>query len=239
MDQNPIPVQNLPAPNPTPPPGYGYDPATMSPPPPPHHPARIWAIIATLLLLVFIGLFGWAFSQYQSYRNDVQPKIDTAVDGAVKLKQKELEESFQLERERLKLTFRTNDRIANVSFMYPRDWSQYLTEKESGRLQIESILHPTVVQEGQVYALRLQVYQQTYDDVLRPYQTKIEKGELKAQPIKNGSTPGVRLDGQYERDRDGALVVFPIRDKTLVLMTESKAYLRVFNEVVKTLNFTP
>ncbi len=239
MNENPIPVQNMPAPHPIPPPGYGYDQAALTPTPPPRHPARAWAIIATVLLLIFVGLFAWAFSQYRSYRDDLQPKIETAVEGAVKAKQKELEESFQLERERLKLTFRTNDRIANVSFLYPRDWSQYLVEKESGRLQIEAIFHPTTVQAGQVYALRLQVYQQTYDDVLRPYRGKIEKGELKAQPIKNNGTAGVRLEGQYTRDRDGALVIFPIRDKTLVLLTESKAYLRVFNEVVKTLNFTP
>lgn len=238
MDENPIPVQNLPAPNLSPPPGYGYDP-TGPATPSRHHPARTWAIIATLLFLIFTGLFGWAFSQYQSYKNDIQPKIDTAVDAAVKTKQNELEESFQLERERLKLPFRTNDRFANVSFLYPRDWSQRLIEKESGRIQIEAIFHPGVVQDEQVYALRLQVRQETYDSVLRNYQQKIERGELKAQPVKNNGTPGVRLDGQYERDRDGAMIIFPIRDKTLVLLTESKEYLRVYNEIIKSLNFTP
>lgn len=239
MDQNPnpIPVESFPTPS-APPPGYGY-----SPPPPatpsPHHPARLVAIIATLLLIVFIGLFAWAFSQYRSYKNDVQPKIEAAVDTGVKAKQKELEESFQLEREQLKLTFRTNDRIANVSFKYPRDWSQSLVEKESGNLQIEAIFHPTVVQEGKVYALRLQIHQQPYDDILGDYQKKIENGDLKAQPIKNSGTPGIRLDGKYEKDRDGALIIFPIRDKTLVLMSESTEYLRVYNEIIKSLEFTP
>jgi hypothetical protein len=237
MDQNPIPVQSLPPEMPSG--STSYNPQPMITSSRPHHTARRVAILASFLLIVCIGLLIWTYSQYLSYKNDIQPKIDAAVAVAVQTKQDELERSFQLERERLKSTYRTNDTIANVSFQYPRDWSQYLVEKESGRVQIDASFHPGVVQDEKIYALRLQVHQRSYDDVLGEYQKKIEKGEVRAQPIKNSNTSGIRLDGQYERDREGSLIIFPIRDKTLVLMSESTAYARVYNEIIKTLSFTP
>jgi hypothetical protein len=238
MDQNPIPVQSLP-PQMSPQPGAYNSGPMMGAPQRSHHTARRVAALTSVLLLVSIGLLVWTYSQYLSYKNDIQPKIDVAVDAAVKAKQSELEQSFQLERERLKIPFRTNESIANVSFQYPRDWSQYLVEKESGSIQIDAAFHPGLVREDTIYALRLQVHEESYDDVLSDYQNEIEKGEVRAQPIKISNTPGVRLDGRYDRDREGSLVIFPIRDKTLVLTSESTAYARVYNEILKTLSFTP
>jgi hypothetical protein len=51
---------------------------------------------------------------------------------------------------------------------------------------------------------------------------------------------GVRLEGFLEKDKEGIMVMFPLRDKTLRIWTESKEFSGDFNNIViKKLSFSP
>lgn len=239
MDQNKLPLEPMPGSSP----GqlYGVPPSISSGRSPngPHHKSLVTAIIATILAVIFLVLFVWAYQKYINQRDDVQAQIDSAVDQALVEKTQNLEAEFETERNSVTDTFRTNDSIANVSFAYPKHWSQYLVENERSTTQIEAIFHPEVVQKDKVYALRLKIIQSNYDDVLDDFQTRIKRGEVKATPIKSNNISGVRLEGAYERDRNGSLVLFPIRDKTLFLSTESTDYSKAYESIIQSLSFTP
>lgn len=194
-----------------------------------------------MLLVASLAGFVWSFSQYKTYKNDADVLIAEAVEQAKAEQATELEAQFQMERDRLYNTYVTDPVLANISLQYPRDWSFYLEQSTTGRIQIEAIFHPTVVAKADpgTYGLRLQLLQQLYSDVVDDYQRAIEKGELNATPIQSNNVDGLRLDGQIDNDHTGALVILPIRDKTLVISTEANDYLSVFNEAIGKLVFTP
>jgi hypothetical protein len=202
-----------------------------------------WLVVAAagFAALVFLVAFIWAFSQCVTYKKGAEARIAAAVTEAEKRKAEELEQGFQAERDRLRNKYTTDSVIANVTLRYPRDWSFYLDQDSSARTQIDAIFHPVVVAEGSpgTYGLRLQIVQRLYDKVVADYQNEIERGELKASPIKVSGINGLRLDGQIDRTHSGALVLFPIRDKTLVISTEARDYLSVFNAAIAKLTFTP
>ncbi len=207
------------------------------------HTAPIWvAIVLGVLLVIAVGSFVWAFMGYNTYKNDAQSKIDIAVEEAKKVQAEDLEKGFQSQRDRLFNTYKSDPSLANIQIQYPRDWSLYLEQSTSSKTQIDAIFHPTVVEkkDPSSYALRLQLFQELYNEVVDDYQNAIENGEIKAQPITSNGVNGIRLEGAIDKDHsNAALVIFPIRDKTLVITTESRDHLTVFNDAIAKLIFTP
>lgn len=213
---------------------------------PPSRPKTVRSLLTPLLIVAALAIalgigFIWAFSQYLSYKNDAAAKIAAAVSEAETKKATELEAGFQAERDRLFNKYTTDPVIANVTLRYPRDWSFYLEQDTSDNEQINAIFNPTVVTKGNpgTYGLRLQIVQDLYSDVINDYQNEIERGEVSATPLTIGGTNGLRLEGQIDSHHTGALVAFPIRDKTLIIRTDSRDFISVFNDAVGKLIFTP
>lgn len=209
----------------------------------PHGGSKLRLLIiglAVLCLLLGAG-FIWALTGYLDYKSNTDKKIAAGVAEAEKKKAAELEAGFQIERNRLFNTYTTDPVIANVTLEYPRDWSFYLEQDTKGRPQIDAKFHPRVVMAGSpsTVGLRLRIEPTLYDDVVADYQRAIEQGELTASPLQASGVNGLRLDGQIDRDHRGAVVIFPIRDKTLVISTESTDFISVFNEAISKLSFTP
>lgn len=207
----------------------------------PKHGLLIATILLSVFLVAFIGLFVWAFLNYQDHKKNVDGKVSEAVKTAEAAKTTELEAAFKVERERLFNKYTTNPVLANVTLEYPRDWSFYLEEDQNSSTQIQAIFHPTVVQNSDpgTYGMRLRLEAKLYSEVLDDFEKDIEDGLILVTPIKNGDTSGVRLDGQIDRDHNGSMIMFPIRDKTLIVQTDSKEYLSVYEEAIKKLVFTP
>ena len=193
------------------------------------------------LFILTLAAFIWAFTQYLDHKNNVDGKVAAAVTEAEKNKAAELEAGFQAERDRLFNKYTTDPGLANVTLEYPRDWSFYLEQEASSREQINAIFHPTVVASGNpgTYGMRMQLVQRLYSEVTDDYRKGVEDGTILASPVRNGSVEGLRYEGQIDRDHNGAVVVFPVRDKTLLIFTDSKEYIGVFNEAVAKLVFTP
>lgn len=198
-------------------------------------------IILSIIVIILITGFIWALMNYMEQKNNVDGIVGEAVEKGKAEQKEQSEVAFQRERDALHYDFRTDANIANVAFKYPRDWSQYIEQNVTSKDQISAIFHPGFVQKGDpgTYALRFQLKQTLYADVLKDYQRAIERGELSASNIKNGQVEGVRLAGKIDRDHNGVVVLFPIRDKTILLSTESPDYTGVFDEVLKSLSFTP
>lgn len=195
-------------------------------------------ILSCILMIVFIGTTVKFYSDFTDQRDNNQPKIEAAVEEATSEQKKELEADFeQREKEPFKVITGPSE-YGSVKLVFPKTWSSYVTS--SGSTEYDFYAHPNFVPaEGVNYALRASVIRRQFSDEVGSYDSQVRKGELKASSIQIAGTTGTRLDGFLEKDIEGSMVMFPVRDKTLLVWTESKDFRSDFNKVVNNLTFVP
>lgn len=194
-----------------------------------------------LVILLFIGAIGfgiWAFSGREDYRANTQEKIDAAVDIAQQQEASRKDAEFA-EKEKLPLKeYSGPAAFGSVVIMYPKTWGAYVSEKQTGTTPVDAYFNPSFVPGTDTdasYALRAQVVEQSYSQVLRQYDSLVKNAKVSAQPYipaKVQTVTGMRLDGEIVPGKQGAMVIVPMRDKTLKLWTESPNYLGDFNNII-------
>jgi hypothetical protein len=112
---------------------------------------------------------------------------------------------------------------------------------------VDDYFHPGVVpdvtQRENAYALRVRVEDKKYDSVLKSYQNDVEAKKLTATAyalpnVQN--TVGTRLDGQVEQNKQGSLIILPVRNMTIEIWVESPSYIADFNNIIlPNLTFSP
>ncbi|MBO7657382.1 hypothetical protein J6S55_01965 [Candidatus Saccharibacteria bacterium] len=205
------------------------------------------AIIAlSLLSLTFIGLFIWMFTQYDAARTNVDGQIADAVVEAVDDNTMKLENEFA-EREKYPfMTFAGPVDYGALTFEYPKTWSVYVPMNAANGGDFEAYFNPVqvdAVNNENVDSLRLAIKDVPFDSVTAQYQGSLE-----------GETPNMRLDavtiGQENNinanrytgkipgtEFNGFVVVFKIRDKTVVLQTDSVLFEGDFNTLLASIRF--
>jgi hypothetical protein len=204
------------------------------------NPLVISNIITGLMVLVLTALTIWLWMGYTDYKNNSDQKVSVAVDQA-KTDQAAADEAKFLEREKLPTrTFTGPADLGSVSFQYPKTWSAY-TAKQTNSL--ETYLHPETVPpiaNTQPYAVRIMVEDKSYESVIKVYDALVKRGDLRSSPVTIEGYSGIRLDGKFTKEREGSVVVFKVRDKTLTIATDASAYKNDFdNTILKSLKFNP
>lgn len=207
------------------------------------HPLLVSSIILGLLTVVFAGFSFWAFTNYVDQKDNVDAKIETAVTAAKK-EQSVADEKLYLEREKQPFVqFTGPDDLGHVTFSYPKTWSMYVAKNGSTGDGYEAYLNPLsvpAVTNEQAYAARVVVSNETYEESLSDFENAVKKGELKSAPITVNGFSGIRLDGKFSKTRSGSAVVFKVRDKTLIISTDSESFKNDFDSVIiKSLDFNP
>ncbi len=218
-------------------------------PPPPQRKSGPWLIIVCIVtlvvLLIFVGLFAWAFSSRQDYKNNVDKKVETGVAARAKVIAAEEEKKYQ---EREKSPFKSYQGPATygtISITYPKTWSGFVTEGTSSEL-IDGYFHPNYVpglDSGTDFALRVQVIDTPYTEEVKQFDSQVKKGTVKVSPYrapKMGDVSGTRVDGEIEKGQKNSMVLFPLRDKTIKISTESQDFLKDFEDtILANLTFVP
>lgn len=189
-------------------------------------------IVAAVLAVVYYG-------KYIEQRDHTQPMIAEAVREAEEAQQARLEAEFT-EREKLPTkTYTAPSELGSVKVTMPKTWSQYLDMGKKNELQFYA--HPNYVpSEGVNYALRMSVINKSYADEMKRYEPAIKKGDIKSSSVQASGATGARLDGTIEKDKEGSMVVFPLRDKTLRVWTENPEFQDDFDNIVlQSLTFVP
>lgn len=191
-------------------------------------------IMSVVLLLGALGFGAWAFTERQEYKNNTEEKVDSAVAVAVQQAKSEKDNEF-LEREKEPLkTYTSASQYGNFTFQYPKTWSGYSHEQgEELTLTFQSDIVSS--EPSTPYALKIEVINRKYDIVVARSDNNIKQGKLSASAIKLPKVPdvlGLRLDGQIENDKTGAVVFMPLRDKTLKISTESPDKVSEFNKYI-------
>lgn len=194
-----------------------------------------------LVVLLFVGAtaFGlWAFMSREDYRTNVQSKIDAAVKVAQNKLSSEKDAEFAEREKRPLKEYKGPAAYGSVVIMYPKTWSAYVIEKNSGT-PLDGFFNPSYVPDttgnSSNFALRMQVLDTSYSQELKKYDSNVKSGKLKATPYvpaKVQSVTGMRFDGEVATGKTGAMVIVPMRDKTLKLWTESTSSLDDFNNII-------
>lgn len=204
----------------------------------------IIVLVATsLLAVVFIGLFIWMLMQYQAASTNLDSQIAIASADAVAEQTKKLENEF-LEREKnpYKIFSGPAD-YGQLSFEYPKTWSLYIAKDASKGGDYEAYLNPNqvdAVSKDTINALRVTILNDSYETVLAKYQKALEKkgSNLTASNIIFNNINGTKYSGTIpDTDLNGYIVVFKIRDKAVVLQTDSVLFESDFNTLLETVTF--
>ena len=206
------------------------------------NPLLIASILLAILSASLAGFGIWAFSNYQDHKNNVDSKINTALTKAKAEQAAELEKQF-VEREKQPYTkFNGPDDLGRVTFDYPKTWSVYIAKAGSSG-GYEAYLHPgfvPTISSDQPYATRVTIDDRRYEDTLKTFENSVKKGILKSSPITVNNFTGIRLEGEFSKQRTGSAVVFKVRDKSLIIASDSNTFKSDFDNVVlKSLDFNP
>lgn len=197
-------------------------------------PLVIAVIVLSVLMVGVSGFAFWSYTQYQSYKNDVQPKIDAAVVKA-KDEQSKTDQAAFVEQEKLPTRILVGPAdLGAVNVAYPKTWSAYVDKNGEGN-EFEAYLHPTPVpglNSHAAFALRVTVDNQAYENSVKDYEGQVKAGKLTAKPVTIGDATGLRLDGNFPNNIQGAMVLFKVRDKTLKIYTQSTSFMGDFNNIV-------
>lgn len=203
-------------------------------------------VICVLLLLGTIGFGIWAYLERTDYKNNSDQKADAAVLVAVQEEASRKDAEF-VEREKSPTRiYKGPSAYGGVSFKYPKTWSGYVVEKDKSQKQIDGFFHPGIVPDvnGDTgFALRVQVLDRPYADIIKSLQSKVNSGKLKLSAYKPKNVKGVsasRVTGEYNQGQNDTLVFVELRDKTLQIWTESNSFVGDFDKyILDSLTFSP
>ena len=203
------------------------------------NPLTIPLVLAVVVLLASSAMAVVFYTKFVEQRDNNQPIIEAAVAKAEEEQKSALEEDFT-EREKLPTkNYTSPSELGSVKLSFPKTWSSYVNTEKSGGMDYYG--HPNFVPSDNVnYALRMSVVDKSFAAEIKSYDAAVKKGDLKAAAVRVSGTTGTRLDGFLQKDQEGSMVVFPLRDKTLRVWTESKEFAEDFNNIVlKSLTFVP
>lgn len=207
------------------------------------NPLVISNIVISLIALIFAGLGIWAFMGYLDYKNNGDKKVAAAVEVAKKEQAEEDEKKF-LEQEKLPTReFVGPADLGRVSFQYPKTWSVYIGKNGANNGDYEAYFNPSVVpmvSPEQAFAVRVVIESETYDSVVKSFESKVKKGDLRSENVTVNGFTGVRLNGKFSDTRDGSAVLFKVRDKTLTVATDRQENKTDYdNTILASLKFNP
>jgi len=203
-----------------------------------------------LVVLLFIGAvsFGyWAFSGRQDYKNNVDQKIAVANAQAVKAEDAKNTAQFNESYKQPLKVYSGPSAFGSLQLSYPKTWSGYVNETANGTTDVDGYFAPGVVPDIQSpnssFALRIQVVDQSYSSVLQQFSNAVISKQVTVTPYhlpKLANIVGSRLDGGIVQNKQGSMVVLPLRDKTMKIWTEATQFEADFNNnILPNFTFSP
>lgn len=209
---------------------------------------NILLIPVILLGVLFIGAasFGvWAYMSRQDYKDNSDAKVAKAV--AINTKDVQAKDAVNYaEAAKQPLKFYTGpEPYGSLKITYPKTWSGYVITDGSNPL--DAYFNPDVVPNtsgrASTFALRVQIVDQAYATTVNQYSTYVKQGKATAAPYKLPkvqSVIGQRIEGQIANNKQGTVIILPIRDKTLKMWIESTSFKPDFeNNVLPNTTFSP
>lgn len=213
-----------------------------------------WVIAIVLLVTLLAGALGfgfWAFAERQDYKDNVDEKIAVAVKVAEEETTAANNKKFAEELKSPLKTYTGPESYGSIKVTYPKTWSGYINNGNRGDAVVDMYFHPNVVpaadrsgDQGQApVALHVQVVDEPYSQVAEERKGSVEAGELSATPYTLAKVPkvvGMKFTGKLSDEINGTEVILPLRDKTIIITTQTDTFLNDFNtHILPNLTFVP
>lgn len=206
-------------------------------------------LILVALLLCGTGAFAyWAYAGRQDYKNNVDQKITAAVTQATQATQQADQAQFDQQEKSPYKNYVGPSSFGSATIVYPKTWSSYIVEKGGGSsVPVNGYFYPGFVPDTQnsnnSFALRLAIVQTGYDSVVAQFKGLVDGKKVTVTPYSFPKVPnitGVRVDGQIVPNKQGSMILMPLRNQTVEVWTESSDYMNDFNNtILPNFVFTP
>ena len=203
---------------------------------------------AIILFIVAASFAAWAYSSRQDYKNNTQAKISAAVAVAVQQESSLKDSQFQQQYKLPLSTYSGPEAYGSLVIKYPRTWSSYVDSTSDSQALVDGYFYPgtvpAITDTTNNFALRFQIIDQSYSDVLTALNTQEQQsGNITFSPYSPPKVPnvvGVRAEGSIRPDKVGSMIILPLRDTTLEIWTEAQTYDNDFNNnVLPNFSFSP
>ncbi len=205
-------------------------------------------VMVILLLIGAVGFGAWAFMGRQDYKNNVDAKISVAAEAARQQESTSKDQAFAEESKKPLKTYNGPAAFGSLVLNYPKTWSGYVDDSgSSNNSSVDGFFAPGVVPtaagQSSVFALRIQVLNQTYDQVLQTFASQQEAGKLTISAYALPHLPkvvGIKVVGELQTQKTVSMIVLPLRSQTLQIWTEGTQYLADFNNnILPNFTFSP
>lgn len=199
-------------------------------------------ILVLLLMLGAAGFGAWAFMGRQDYKTNSDAKSAVAVKKALVVEDAKKEAEFAQAIKSPVKSYKSPATFGSLAFEYPKTWSAYISEAGTGSTPINGYFSPNYVPDtqysGTSFALRIQVINTPYTQLLKSYDSSVKTGKVSVAPYRAAKVPntlGSIVSGILDTSRlntNLVMVMMPVRDKTIEIWTEGPDYAKDFNEIV-------
>lgn len=200
----------------------------------------IGLVLCIVFLVVAVSFGGWAFMSRQDYKDNVDAKIADAVVIAKQEESTRKDKEF-VEKEKNPLrTYNGPSAFGSIVLQYPKTWSGLVDESPEKREVVDGYFYPNVVpsitKDSSTFAFRMQVVGQAYSDTLRSItDQQNQENAPKVTPYTLPKLPnvvGIRVVGALPNEKNGEMIVLPMRSQTLQLWTEGSQFTSDFNNII-------
>ncbi len=203
-------------------------------------------VITILFLLGSLGFAGWAYTSRQDYKNNTDKKVASAVTIAKQEESSRKDTEFTEKEKSPFKTYTSPVTFGSISITYSKVWSSYVVENSKNAIPVSAFFHPNFVPDvggTTAFALRLEVVDTAYDQLLKTFDNTVKTGKTKVSAYrapKVDSILGSKIEGELSQKKQGVMVLLPLRDKTIKLWTEADEFKNDFNDIVlANLTFVP
>jgi len=205
-------------------------------------------ILVVLLLISSAGFGYWAFTGRQDYKNNTDAKIAVAVQVATQKESTAKDAAFAEAIKNPLATYAGPENYGSIIVKYPKTWSAYVDDTGSGSALVDGYFAPGTVPaltgKSSIFALRVQVINQSYSQVLQNLSNQQQSGQVTVSAYalpKVPSVTGVKVIGNISSDTTNVtMVIIPIRSQTLQIWTEGSQFVNDFNNyILPNFSFSP
>lgn len=194
-------------------------------------------IVVALIAIIFIWLYIQKYIEWDSIATDIDGRIDAAVATAKAETATEMEAEFA-EREKYPYKdFAGPADYGSLGFEYPRTWSVYIAKDASNGGDFEAYLNPREVEpvsNTTINALRVTIRDSAFDNVTRTYDNYVKNGRLQLTTRNVGGILANLYTGELPNGIRGAVAIFKLRDKTVMIQTDAELFINEFNQLLET-----
>lgn len=198
----------------------------------------VLAILFGVLSLAMIAVSIMFFTKYTDLEKNFDTRLEEQGLSYKKDIQDEMQKTFeQREKEPFREFVGPTD-LGQLRFFYPKTWSMYVRKMNN---PYTAYFHPNPVpaidDKAARHALIVNIVNKDYDATLKPLIKSIESGKIKQASYTVNDTTGSLLEGEIYSKMNGMALYLKLRDKTIVLQTNSMSFKNDFQEVIKTIKF--